>query len=288
MRARTFVHVAGPVGGGKTTFIERLLDARIALAICVRTERDAALQREQASAPKSHAELGRYRKAGASRVALYRFPTPDMDVFFTSGFMENYSEAVFLEGESPVEYVDLSVFVAPPLPDGRTLLRRVVRDHAVAHQAAIERFEQLLESPEAMAHIMDAALGGSIASIAREQPQILDDLRRSMSVQLRDARRAPPPAPTEHWALEAGYEGIERAQLLVVNVRSDAERPSAQALIDDVARIRSDKAVYRDVVGPRGRKLAITAVVTDLSNPKDTGLKKAIARVKRPLKRASL
>lgn len=45
MRERKIVHVAGLAGAGKTTFIERLLDAHVALALCVRGERDPTVPR---------------------------------------------------------------------------------------------------------------------------------------------------------------------------------------------------------------------------------------------------
>ncbi|MBK7539250.1 MAG: hypothetical protein IPI49_28575 [Myxococcales bacterium] len=102
-------------------------------------------------------------------------------------------------------------------------------------------------------------------AMALKQPRVLDDLRRSMKSKLGDVRRAKPHAPTEHWALEDGYAGIERAQLVVVNVRSADRRPPMPSL--------------------SGNKLPVTAVVADLSNPKDVGLKKAVARVKRATKR---
>ena len=66
VRARALLHVAGPLGAGKTAFIERLLDAEVAFAICVRTEQDAKLRKEHESASKTHVELRRYREAGAS------------------------------------------------------------------------------------------------------------------------------------------------------------------------------------------------------------------------------
>jgi len=100
---------------------------RHAFAICVRTERDPKLRKELESAPKAHAELRRYREAGASAVALYRFAEPSMDAFFTTAFMQDYSEAVFIEGDCPIDYVDRSVFVAPVPSKGHSLLRRVVR-----------------------------------------------------------------------------------------------------------------------------------------------------------------
>ena len=41
MRARALVHIAGPTAAGKTTFVERLLDAKIAFVICVRAKRSS-------------------------------------------------------------------------------------------------------------------------------------------------------------------------------------------------------------------------------------------------------
>jgi molybdopterin-guanine dinucleotide biosynthesis protein len=50
MRLRAVIHVAGSQGAGKTTLIERLLEAEVALAICLRTERDSTLRKRQESA----------------------------------------------------------------------------------------------------------------------------------------------------------------------------------------------------------------------------------------------
>jgi hypothetical protein len=285
MRERALIHVSGPAGAGKTIFVRRLLDAEIALAICVRAERDAKLRKEQESAPPTRAELRRYRDAGASAVALYRFAEQNTDAFFTSDFMQDYSEAVFIEGDCPIDYVDLSVFVAPAPAKGRSLLRRGVRDHTASHQASIDQLAHALENPEAFALLLGAGLGEPLVAMALKQPRFLDDLRRSMKSKLEEVRHAPPPAPTERWALEEGYAGAERAQLVVVNVRCDAERRAAEAFVDDIARLRKDEEVYRDVVGLRGNRRPVAAVIADLSNPKDAGLKKAVARVKRATKR---
>lgn len=286
MRERALIHLAGPVGAGKTTFIDRMLDAEVAFAICVRAVRAPKLRKEEESAPKAHAELRRYREAGASAVALYRFAELSADAFFTTAFMQDYSEAVFIEGDSPIDYVDFSVFVAPVPATGRTLLRRVRRDHAASHQALIEQLTAAIENPEALARLLGAGHGKPLEAMALK-PRVLDDLRRSMKSKLGEVRHAPPPAPTEHWALDAGYAGIERAQLVVVNVRSDADRRAAAFVLEDVARLRKDEAVYRDVLGLRGDKLPVMTVIADLSHPTDAGLKKALARVKRATKRRS-
>ena len=68
--------------------------------------------------------------------------------------MQDHSAAVFIEGDCPVTFVDLSVFVAPPPASGKSLLERVVRDHAAAHKGSIDKFEQALKSPEATARLL--------------------------------------------------------------------------------------------------------------------------------------
>ena len=284
MRERVLIHVAGPAGAGKTTFVERLLGAEVSLALCVRTERDPKLRKAQESAPKSHAELRRYRAAGASDVALYRFPGPDWEAFYTSRVLEEYSEAVFIEGDRPVDEVDLSAFVAPPLPAGRSLLRRVVRDHREERRSSIEQLERALEEPEAMLRLLGAGLSEPLLAMAITNPKVEADIRRTLKQKLSAMRHAPPPTPTERWSLEDGYAGLEHAQLVVVNLRGEAERQAAAALVEDVGRLRKDEAVFHDVLGFRGSKVPVTAVVADLSNPKDPGLKKAIARVRRTVR----
>lgn len=284
MRERALIHVAGPANVGKTTFIERLLDAEAAFAICVRAEHDPKLREDQVSAPKTHKELRRYSEAGAGSVALYRFGPRDADAFFTSDFMQDYSEAVFIEGDQPLDYIDLSVFVASPLAPGRSLLRRVRRDRKTAHEASIAQMESALDDPEALIRLIGGSLGEPFVSMALKRPELFEDVRQSMSSKLAEVKRAPAPKPTEHWAIAEGYEGIEHAQLVVVNVRMDGQRADAGRVVEDLGRVRKDQAVFDDILGYRGNKLPITAVVADLSAPKDPGLKKAITRVKRAIK----
>jgi hypothetical protein len=281
---RALIHVAGPVGAGKTTFIERLFDAQVAFAISVRAQRDVKLRTERESAPGKHAELRRYRDAGASAVALYRFARTDADRFYTSDVMQDYSEAVFIEGDCPVDFVDVSVFVAPPPVRGQSFLERVVRDHTAAHEASLDKFEQALANPDAMGRFLATELGAPFLAKAFSDSRALEDIRRSMKAKLASIRRAPPPPPTTHWSIATGYTGIERAQLVIVNVRSPSERERAEPLLADITRLRKDEEVYRDVIGFRGNRLPITAVLADLADPRDPGLKKAVARVKRAIR----
>ncbi len=47
-----------------------------------------------------------------------------------------------------------------------------------------------------------------------------------------------------------------------------------------------DPEIFKEILGWRGRKTPITAVVANLANPKDAGTKKAIAHILRHLRQA--
>jgi len=83
------------------------------------------------------------------------------------------------------------------------------------------------------------------------------------------------------WAVADAYHGIERAQLVVVNIRDDTERDTGVALLTEVARLRNDREIFTDVMGPRGNRVPITAVVANLTQPSDPGTKKALRRFRR-------
>jgi len=69
-----------------------------------------------------------------------------------------------------------------------------------------------------------------------------------------------------------------------VNTREDAGRGRARGLLEDVRRLRADRAVFDDVLGWRGSRVPITAVVADLADPREVGTRKAVARVKRSVR----
>ena len=61
---------------------------------------------------------------------------------------------------------------------------------------------------------------------------------------------------------------------MVLNAREDTERRRAQGLLEEVRRLRFDRAVFADVLGWRGSRVPITAVVADLADPRDAGTRK--------------
>ncbi len=267
MRARSVIHVDGPEGVGKTAFIERLIEAKLATTACIRAERAPQGRLAFVSQTKHDAELKRYRRAGSSTVGSYRFEVQDWDKFYGLAIMQEYSTAVLIEGDCPISHVELRVFIAPPPLEGQGLLRRVQRNAYELRQIAHERLLQKFES-------------------SPDSAQLLEELGRPL-------RPPTPPSPaallamptSQHWALAPRYEGIERAQLIVINARTDEERSASERLLPDIKRLRSDPEVFNDVIGHYGKKLPVTAVVADLSDLKDPGLKKAFAKIKRALKK---
>jgi hypothetical protein len=287
MRERALIHVAGPAGAGKTTFVEALiadLHDRGAFVLAARCVRDDRLRAPRETASKAHPELRRYLEAGATGAALFAFPEKAAsDEFFITHLMEDYSEAALLEGDNPVPFVDLAAFVAPAPAPGRGLLVRRKRDRAKEEAAKAAALSRLLREPGGAAELLEKMVGGPIADLARANPTLFEEARTSLLAGIARAKKAPPPPPTEHWALAEGYEGIERAQLVVVNIRAEAERPCAEELVADVGRLRKEPALFQDILGIHGTRIPVTAVVANLADPEDRGRKKALARVRRAL-----
>jgi hypothetical protein len=283
MISRVIVHIDGPPRAGKTAFVERLLGALDEWVLAVRCRRDDALRQARESSSARDPEVRRYRAAGASDAGRFTFPSgrDAADDFFTSRLLTAASDVVVIEGDSPLRDADLRAFVAPPPPVGQDLLVRERRDQGAQQRAQADAMQRLLDRPDGAARLLEQLVGGPVVALAREQPELLEQARLSLLAGIGKVRAAPPPPPTEHWAVAAGYSGIERAQLVVLNISEDAELERAQGLLDDIRRLRADRAVFDDVLGWRGSRVPITAVVADLADPRDAGTRKAVARVKR-------
>ena len=288
MVPRALIRIAGPPRGGKTAFVEALLRGLGAAATCVRAERDDSLSTPEEDAPTTHQELCRYTAAGSGMVAHYRFPAThaDYESLYRADFMGSYSMAVLIEGDCPLPRVDLGVFVAGPPAVGAPLLVRVQRDHSAAQVAALDVWEQALATPESLAWFLTKGLGEPLVGVALANPAVLAEIGAKAKTELARLRAAPSPEPTEHWAIAPGYEGVEQAQLVVVHVEQEEQRPYGEAFLEEVARIRRDKEVFKDVLGRRGNRLPITAVVARLGDPKDPGTRRALMRVQRAIRRS--
>ena len=127
-------------------------------------------------------------------------------------------------------------------------------------------------------------MGLPLGDFVRKNPRLAEDVRSRMLAGIAQVRRGPPPGPVECWAVSERFQGIQVAGLVVVNVRDPAERPAAEHLLVDLARLRNDDALFNDILGWRGRRTRITAVVANMADPRDAGRKKAVARVCRTIR----
>lgn len=277
MIPRAVIHVDGPVGGGKTRFIERLLAADIGSAICVRGRQDPTVRRVRESEPTRDKELRRYHEAGALAAALYRFAAPDIEAFYESDVLLEPARLIIIEGDLPMHRPDLSIFVAPPLPEGKPLLLRAMRSRTDRERAMLDHLTRSLGGASHLSRVFGGALfmGGTLP------PEVVGAIGREVEATRRKKGTASAPQLTEQWVLADGYEGLAQAQLVVINVRSAGDRITADTLVAEIPRLRKDPDVFRDVIGFAGDRRAITAVVANLEDPRDPGVKKAVARVRR-------
>jgi len=281
MRERPIVHVAGPPGCGKTTFIESVLGATGGILIAARCVRDDTRRHARETAPTTHPELRRYRDAGASDTALFIFSASDIgsDAFFMTELMADYSQGVVLEGNNQLGCVDLAVFVAPPPAAGGRLFVRSTRDRAREQRGTVDVIERLLREPDGVAEFLGEIVGRPIVEFARKSPTLMENTRANLLAGIAAARNGP--QPKRLWGISDRYSGIEHAQLVVVNVRDDRERSAGEQLAADLVRLRKEETLFNDVLGFRGSRILITAVVANLAQPADPGRKKALARVRR-------
>jgi hypothetical protein len=131
-----------------------------------------------------------------------------------------------------------------------------------------------------MAMWIDEIIGSQAGDFVRRNPLLVEDVRTRMLAGIAAIRTPPPPQPIEYWAVSERFRGIEHAGLVVVNIRDETERVAAELLIADVQR-RKDDALFRDILGWRGHRTPITAVVANIADPSESGRKKALRRVRR-------
>ncbi len=284
---RPLLHVAGPPQSGKTTFIERFLDTEMALAICVRAQQVAELKSETETTPQRQLELRRYRESGASEAVLYRFPRPSTDAFYVSNVMTNYSEAVVFEGDCPVDGVDLTIFVAPAPRADESLLQRVSVDRVSRGGSPVEQLLGFADGEETLARFLAKQLGSTAGPSAFDRPDPIEEMLFGKKKKPGKSRGGRRPTGSKRWALSERYRGLERAQIVVINLRPEDDPQRAQDLCAEIARLRKDRPVFDDVIGLLGSRVPITTAVANLGEPPDVGLRKCFAKIKRTLRSVS-
>ncbi len=284
---RTLIHVGGPSGSGKTTLVEAVLAVCDEMILVARCTRDGRRRQPRETSPRQDPELARYRAAGASGAARFSFPAGQgaAEAFFQTTLMSDFSHAVIVEGDSPLPGADLRVFVAPAPRDGETLFVHRPLAPATADRARAGEWERLLQGPDGVARWMEQVVDLPIGEFVRRNPALAEEVRRQLLTGIASFRAAPAPPTGDRWAVAERFAGIENAGLVVVAVHGRGERAPAEQLAADALRLRRDPALFNDILGWRGHRTAITAVAADLTDPRDPGRRKAVARIRRSLTR---
>ncbi len=127
----------------------------------------------------------------------------------------------------------------------------------------------------------DEVLGNSaLSEMMRSAPRAFESIRPTMLTAIARAREAPP-KPVAVWSVTSPYAGIEHAGLVLVNVRGETERDGGERLVADIVRLRKDRALFTAILSYRGTRTPITALVADITDPRDAGRRKALARAGR-------
>lgn len=276
MIERRIVAVTGPAGGGKTTLIECVLEVRNFDDLhCVRSQRLAGRRADATN----RGDLKRYKTAGVARCSSFTWSdiTPLDEFFETEPFLE-VQDAILIEGDVPPGvYTDTKVFVFRPTRLKSLLRREPKRTKQQVAKAAMI-YKKALSN--------DAALDRLIAAKFGELGRFLmatSEGRATARQALRDSGEPRFDPHDEKWALVPGLAGIVTAGVIVINVSSAAERKRAEAMRAEIERLRTDGAVFKDVMGVEGNRVPKTVVIADLCDPADPALKKAIRRVSKVL-----
>lgn len=284
MRQRAYIHITGPIGGGKTTLIERLLEFSSSILIAARCTARDDVQDFIEARDGNDAELARYRKAGASAVMRYRFESglEETDALWVTDFMQQYSEGVLFEGDMPARVGDLTVYVARPLPARKPLLRHTLVDQTTIHEQEMRFLEGLTERSNGIEDFA-ALMFGNPDVATRMSQEFRVAWVSEMRALTEKVRAAGPRPPEKRWVLAEGLEGIETAEVVAVNVSTLKERKRADTMVEELQRLRKDKDVFKDIVGHRGSRSPILARVVDLTDTGDKNMKSLLRRIERTI-----
>ena len=290
MIERPYVWVDGPEGAGKTTLVERFLASSRGRLVMAARMIPAGTRAKLGEVRAGNDETRRYEAAGASHTLLTRYD-PDLDrvdndPFWTTDFISDYSEAILFEGPLRTDFApQLVVAVVPPLLEGVPLIER---RRCEAARLPLGDYLAMLtsrlpgagaEEPAAKAPAPESRPGR--AKRGRDRIEIPERVGRV----LLDWARHGVPVEQERWCFREPYGALGGAGVVVVNVRSDADRVGAAWLADEFRKAHEDRRMMRELFGGWRRLNAVSVFVANLGDAKDAGTRKALARMKRVLSR---
>ena len=270
-----FFVVNGPGSAGKSTLILRLLGANRARFLSVVRLREDPTIATPRGADQEAPELQGMRAAGAE-VALTVFIPPRRlprfdEIVDHIGMLVGLNDAVVFEGGGPLaRHADLRIFVTRPLPPGEPLLSE---SHEEVH-----RLDQ--------ARYLRTSLGDTGGLAPLEVPDLAGEgMPDELSGRITQVKEHTGSAYQHLWRTRKGYEQIATAQLVVVNIHHESERPHAERLLDEVRHLQRDDAVFYGLPPSANHSPRNTLCVACLADKQDEGTRRAIDRIQRAIER---
>lgn len=292
---RGFAIVDGQPGAGKTTFVCRLLESNRSRALQVSrliskpgsgewTEEWGVSSEE----PQEHAELLAWEHSGTLVPSLLTYDPERRDfgsfVWHTETIQGECDEFIF-EGENDGSIrADCAVYILRPLPEGASLTQET--EKIVAHIPFHKYLRHMgVDIPDDKPIIIEDASSADLESEESEdklleagwQPLSDDEAER-----LRALVKDGVPVPMKVQELHPDCARLQRANVIVINLHDASEHPRAERTRAQILDAHKDWDT-RHKLGFRWGP-APGVYIADLSNPRDPGLKKALAQIKRKLR----
>jgi GTPase SAR1 family protein len=287
MQEIPFVWIDGLASAGKTTLIERLLQSN--------RKRDFVVVRLLASDNVSETrsdggespECMRYGNAGSTAALRLDYPFMHLPkdeneamewvrclAWRDWGGEESACDALVCEGENDFHWrSQLRVFVARPLPEGQSLITK----------RRGKRFSLELEDCLPLVH----SLAGPPPEAIVDEPawtdaQASDDFSEPVG-RIMEMAKNRLPVYRNVWEISPEYKNITNAAVIVINIHDEKERAAALQLVQEIRRLRDDRAVAHDVFSYHDYRGKVSIYVCNFSNPSDKELSKALTRIKRSI-----
>lgn len=286
---REYITVNGPPGAGKTTLIERLLESNRSLLLL------AGRFREDPSIPGVKEEVGendetlRYLIVGADGAFHCRFPPGGEGAaarwYWDTTWNRGFSDGVIVEGSVLSAHSTLTVFVLRSIPSDVPFVERRVKE--LLSIPFEEYVEAVFGPPPAGMEPGGPEAGGEEVwddEMLEEEGEISVEIPDEVGRELLKWIEEGIPVRVEGWVLKDEFAGLDRAEIVVINAQADEDPREAERLASEIRRIWTDPEISRDLGPGWVTRRTPSIIVANLTDPRDEGSKKVVARMKRALR----
>lgn len=293
---RDYIWVTGTAGAGKTTLLERVLESDRSRILIAGRFSPRATEREAVERVVGEKETLRYEVAGANATFLCSYPPGEdaraEDWYWETAWRRGSSHAVLYEGEDVLDAEpELAVFVMPADPG---LLPLVRKTRAEVMRLPFETYLEYLLAAEGQRTPDEEEEALSLPD--DRDPELVDDDEEEQviaSFEISDEVAEKllkwvdegVPMEAEVWRLRDELSDLRLAQAVVINIRSEDDRPVAERMSAEIQRIWADVDMVSDLRFPRWPKRPPSIYVANLADRRHEGTRKAVARIKRVYQR---